>query len=66
VLRTLPAVRQGDTLLAVPHLRYPDRDACERLPVTFTPLRPAAATPFFAVVGARQAAATVPRAFGDA
>ena len=25
VLRTLPAVRQGATLLAVPHLHYPDR-----------------------------------------
>src|SRR5262249_37026656 len=29
VLRTLPAIRHGTTLLAVPHLDYPDRKACE-------------------------------------
>jgi tRNA(Ile)-lysidine synthase len=55
VLRTLPAVRLGAVLLAVPHLLYPDTDACARIPVTFCPPRPAAAAPFLA-----------PNAFGDA
>ena len=49
VLRTLPAVRQGERLLAVPHLHYPDAATCARFPVTFCPARPAAAAPFPAV-----------------
>lgn len=46
VLQTLPAFRFGSTLLAVPHLHYPDRAASERFPVLFSPPRPAVAAPF--------------------
>lgn len=46
VLRTLPALRQGEKLLAVPHLRYPDADACLACPVLFSPPRPVAGAPF--------------------
>ena len=46
VLRTLPAVRLGVALLAVPHLNYPDADACACIPVTFTPPRPAVPASF--------------------
>jgi tRNA(Ile)-lysidine synthase len=46
VLRTLPAVRLGAALLAVPHLHYPDADACACIPVTFTPPRSAASASF--------------------
>ena len=47
VLRTLPAVRQGATLLAVPHLHYPDPMACADFPMLFSPSRPAVAAPFW-------------------
>ena len=47
VLRTLPAVRLGAALLAVPHLFYPDRRGCECFPVLYSPPRPAAAAPFW-------------------
>jgi tRNA(Ile)-lysidine synthase len=46
VLRTLPALRRGATLLAVPHLHYPERKACEGLDVVFSPPRPAVAAPY--------------------
>jgi tRNA(Ile)-lysidine synthase len=46
VLRTLPALRSGATLLAVPHLRYPDPETCSRLSVLFAPPHPAAGAPF--------------------
>jgi tRNA(Ile)-lysidine synthase len=46
VLRTLPALRLGETLLAVPHLQYPDAETCARLRVMFAPPRPAAGAPF--------------------
>lgn len=46
VLRTLPALRTGDQLLAVPHLHYPDRKACEGIDVVFAPSRPAAGAPY--------------------
>jgi tRNA(Ile)-lysidine synthase len=46
VLRTLPAIRCGSTLLAVPHLHYPDRERSEHFPVLFSPPRAAAAAPF--------------------
>jgi tRNA(Ile)-lysidine synthase len=59
VLRTLPALRLGDALLAVPHLLYPDPEACACYPVLFAPPRAAAAAPFSAASGA-------PNAFGDA
>ena len=58
VLRTLPAVRHGDRVLAVPHLRYPDMATCEGFQVTFCPAWPAAAAPF-STTGA-------PDAIGDA
>ena len=43
VLRTLPAIRHGSNLLAVPHLDYPERKACEGISLIFSPPRPAAA-----------------------
>jgi tRNA(Ile)-lysidine synthase len=46
ILRTLPAIRLDTALLAVPHLHYPDADVCACIPMTFTPPRPAAPTPF--------------------
>ena len=49
VLRTLPALRVGETLLAVPHLQYPDAGTCARLRVLFAPPRPAAGAPFRAL-----------------
>ena len=47
VLRTMPAVRRGSTLLAVPHLHYPDDMGCACFPVLFSPPRPAIAAPFW-------------------
>ena len=46
VLRTLPAVRLGSTVHAVPHLDFPDAETCEHLSLLFCPLR-AAAPPSF-------------------
>ena len=46
VLRTLPALRTGEQLLAVPHLHYPDRKTCEDIDVVFAPSRPAARAPY--------------------
>lgn len=46
VLRTLPALRIDRTLVAVPHLLYPDAAACERVRITFAPPRPACGAPF--------------------
>jgi tRNA(Ile)-lysidine synthase len=46
VLQTLPAVRLGTILLAVPHLVYPDPEACAGFPMIFSPPRPAAAASF--------------------
>ena len=46
VLQTLPALRADGTLLAVPHLRYPDDATCARMRVVFASSRPAAAAPF--------------------
>jgi len=45
VLRTLPAVRIGLSLHAVPHLLYPDKQTCERIPLMFSPPRPVAGAP---------------------
>jgi tRNA(Ile)-lysidine synthase len=47
VLRTLPAVRCGSVLLAVPHLFYPGHNGWACFPVLFAPPRPAAAAPFW-------------------
>lgn len=46
VLRTLPALRTGEQLLAVPHLHYPDRKTCEGIEVVLAPSRPAAGAPY--------------------
>ena len=46
VLRSLPALRVADQLLAVPHLGYPDAAACRDWPLTFCPRRPAAGAPW--------------------
>jgi tRNA(Ile)-lysidine synthase len=46
VLRTLPAVRVGARIHAVPHLGFPDRRTCESLSLLFCPPR-AAAPPSF-------------------
>jgi tRNA(Ile)-lysidine synthase len=46
VLRTLPALRSGAAVLAVPHLRYPDAAVCARMRVLFAPPHPAASAPF--------------------
>jgi tRNA(Ile)-lysidine synthase len=46
VLRTLPALRSGAAVLAVPHLRYPDAPTCARMRVQFAPPHAAAGAPF--------------------
>jgi tRNA(Ile)-lysidine synthase len=45
VLRTLPAIRCGNLLAAVPHLVYPDSITCARMRVVFSPVRPVAGAP---------------------
>ncbi|MBV9252539.1 MAG: tRNA lysidine(34) synthetase TilS [Acetobacteraceae bacterium] len=47
VLRTLPALRVGNMLAAVPHLLYPDPESCSALRLDFHPQRAAAGAPFF-------------------
>lgn len=49
VLRTLPALRRANSLVAVPHLFYPDHATCDAVPVVFSPRRPAAGAPFLPV-----------------
>ncbi len=49
VLQTLPALRRGNSLVAVPHLLYPDAATCAAVPVVFSPRRPAAGTSFLPV-----------------
>ena len=46
VLRTLPALRRGNSLVAVPHLDYCSSHHCEGLRMVFTARRPAAGAPF--------------------
>ena len=46
VLRTLPALRRGNSLVAVPHLDYCSSHDCEGLRLIFTARRPAAGAPF--------------------
>ena len=46
VLETLPALRRGNCLAAVPHLLYPAADICAAVPFVFSPRRPAAGAPF--------------------
>ena len=59
VLRSLPALRVADRLLAVPHLGYPDAATCGGLPLTFCPRRPAAGAPWRA-----ERVAPLPRVIG--
>ncbi len=42
ILRTLPAVRLGNSVLAVPHLGYAVSNDHARIAILFTPLRPLA------------------------
>jgi tRNA(Ile)-lysidine synthase len=46
VLRTLPALRRGQDLFAVPHLGYPDEATCALVPVLFEPAHPLAGAAF--------------------
>jgi tRNA(Ile)-lysidine synthase len=46
VLHTLPAIRVGDELRAVPHVGYPNAAECARFPVVFCPSIPAAGAQF--------------------
>lgn len=46
VLRTLPALRRGNLLVAVPHLDYCSSPDCDGLRMVFTARRPAAGAPF--------------------
>jgi tRNA(Ile)-lysidine synthase len=46
VLQTLPALRRANSLVAVPHLLYPDPATCVAVPVVFSPRRPVAGAPF--------------------
>jgi tRNA(Ile)-lysidine synthase len=55
VLQTLPAIRLAGKLHAVPHLLYPHAQACDAVPLVFSPPHPAATAPFLG-----------PDAFGDA
>lgn len=52
VLQTLPALRRGNCVVAVPHLLYSAGVACASVPLVFSPRRPAAGAPF---LPARQA-----------
>ena len=49
VMRSLPALRRGENLIAVPHLGFPDAETCRSVLIWFSPARPAAGAPFFAV-----------------
>lgn len=51
VLHGLPAVRCGESLVAVPHLLYPDAEACARVPLIFSPPRAASGAPFHIAQG---------------
>lgn len=48
LLRTLPTLRNGGAMVAVPHLDHPDAAACRGVPILFCPARPAAPAPFVA------------------
>ena len=49
VLRVLPALRDGNSLAAVPHLLYPSPKTCSRMRLVFSPRRPLAGAPFLSV-----------------
>jgi tRNA(Ile)-lysidine synthase len=46
ILATLPALRVGEELAAVPHIGYPDPATCALVPVLFSPNDPLAGAPF--------------------
>jgi tRNA(Ile)-lysidine synthase len=46
VLQTLPALRRGQELVAVPHLAFPNAQTCRSVAFWFCPARPAACAPF--------------------
>jgi len=46
ILATLPALRVGEELAAVPHIGYPDASTCALVPVLFSPNEPLAGAPF--------------------
>ena len=46
VLVTLPALRVGEEVVAVPHLGYPGAAECARMPIIFSPNEPAAGAGF--------------------
>jgi len=48
VLQTMPALRRDETLIAVPHLLYPDPEACAHIDVVFSPPQPAAGASYWA------------------
>ena len=48
LLRTLPTLRKGGEIIAVPHMGYPDAAACRDAAVLFRPARPAAPAAFVA------------------
>lgn len=50
-LATLPALRRGADLVAVPHLGWPSASACRDLELAFTPPSPMACAPFRPLVG---------------
>lgn len=52
VLRVLPAIRAGNSLVSVPHLLYPDPVVCARMRLVFAPRRPLAGAPFFPAIRA--------------
>ena len=45
VLSALPALRDGETVVSVPHLAFPDTASCRSVSVNFWPGRPAAFAP---------------------
>jgi tRNA(Ile)-lysidine synthase len=51
VLYTLPALRCGQSLIAVPHLLYPDEEVCGRVPLIVCPPRAASGAPFHIAQG---------------
>lgn len=59
VLRTLPALRQHDRLLAVPHISFPDSAGSAALMLQFSPGRAAAGAPRFCDMTASPPAVTV-------
>ena len=46
VLRTVPALRHGDEIIAIPHLCFPNVKVCANVQLLFEPGRPAGSAPF--------------------